>query len=766
MRAFSEISNLRFWSSPRARAPRTALSRKNFSHAAKSLLTALLIASLLAPPMAAQAPQRPPQQTDPRTAPPPPPPPRQQQEAVIRAFTDLVLVDAQVTDRAGRPIKGLKPENFTVTEDDKQQQISSFDYYDIETIETAGAEDQRPVVVHLGAVAAPDKVREMVKDRRMIVLFFDLTSMQPEELFRATDAGLKFLTEQMTAADLVAIVAFGTRLSVLANFTNDRDLLARAVRRMQPGKESQLAGGVEAAIPGEEAVTEDTGAAFTADETEFNIFNTDRKLAALQGIAELLRDIPGKKSVIHFGGGISQTGAENRSQLRAATDAANRANVSFYAVDSRGLQAAVPGGDASTGAQSGTAMFRGASVFRQIETRQGSVETLSTLAADTGGRAFYDTGDFREVFQKVHEDASGYYLLGYYSSNNQRDGRWRRIRVRVNVPGARLRFREGYYAPKTFGQFTAEDRERQLDDAMRAEMPRVELPLALELAQFRIGPNEIFVPIAAKIASSALEWAERRGRREAQFDFAAEVREENSGRPVAALRDTVRVRLEAERFRDVQQRAILYQGGVILGPGDYRVKFLARENESGRIGTFEQDFHIPRMDPAGLQLSTVLLSSQIEPVRRTSEVERRALGPDAKLERTPLEAGGERIIPSVTRVFTTEQRLYIFFQAYAPEGTSLERLRAGLVFFRGGERVSETPLVVPAELDTKSRTAAFRISLPLEKLATGRYTVQAIVIEAGREQAAFSWNHFALRTPPARPPAASPPADGAAFLLE
>ncbi len=724
------------------------------------LLTSLLIFTLAAGPsiLAQEKKQQP---ADPRQAPPPPPQePARRGEAVIRATADLVLIDVQVTDRDTKPIRGLKPEHFTILEDDKAQKLSHFDYFDIEKVETAGVTDAAPVVVPLGAIAAPEQVRQAVRDRRLVVLFFDMTSMQPEELQRATDAGQKYIREQMSPADLVAVVAFSNRLGVVAPFTNDREGLLAAVARLRPGKDSQLASqGTGAAAAGEEAATEDTGAAFSADETEFNIFNTDRKLAALEAVSEMLRGIPGKKSVVHFTGGITQTGEENRSQLRSATDAANRANVSLYTVDVRGLQAAIPGGDASQGGAAGTAMFSGAAVFRQVASRQDSRETLATLSADTGGRMFADSGDFKEVFDKVQGDTSGYYLVGYYSGNAQKDGRWRNVKVRVDTKaaalpsGARVRHREGYYAAKDYGLFTAEDRERQLDEAMRAENPRVELALALETAQFRLSAEETFVPVAAKLASSALEWAQKRGRHEAEFDFAAEVREETTGRPVAALRDTVKVKLEAERFAQVQQRAIVYQGGVILGPGNYRLKFLARENETGRVGTFEQGLSVAPRRAERLEISTVLLSSQLETVRKTGEVEKKALAPDARMQRSPLEVAGERIIPSVTRVFTTQQQLYVMFQAYVPQKSDAARLRAGLVFFRNGQRVSETPLVEAAELDARTRTAAFRLSLPLEKFAPGRYTVQAVAVEAGADQAAFAKSYFALRTPPAPKPA-------------
>jgi hypothetical protein len=357
----------------------------------------------------------------------------------------------------------------------------------------------------------------------------------------------------------------------------------------------------------------------------------------------------------------------------------------------------------------------------------------------------------------VQNDTSGYYLVGYYSTDTARDGAWRRIHVKINnLPaGAHVRTREGYYAPKDFGVFTTEDRERQLEDALNSDIPEVELPVAVETAQFRLGANQVFVPIAAKLAPSALQWAEKRGSRETAFDFAAEVRDAKTNRVVGALRDTITVKIDAEHFQDLQQRALVYQGGMLLAPGKYKLKFLARENESGRIGTFQDNLTIAAPQSDRLQLSTVLLSSQVEAVQNAAQVKTQALGQDAKMKSSPLDVGGERIIPSVTRVFTDQQTLYVFFQAYFPQKMDGNSLRAGLVFFRNGQRLSDTPMVAPAEFDEKNHGASFRISLPLAELGAGRYTVQAVVVEAGTQDAAFRRNYFAIR-PAAKPSAAIP----------
>jgi len=233
----------------------------------------LLLIPLAAHNSRSQPPQQAPQ-VNPRQAPAQPPTPLPRGKGTIRTTVDLVEIDVQITGRDGKPIKGLKQEQFTVTEDGKAQKVSTFEYNDIEKIETASAANEAPITVPIGSVTSSEPIKAVVHDHRMIVLFFDLTSLQPEDLLRSTRAAEKYLREQMTPADLVGVVAFGNTLKVVANFTNDRELLQQSVEALIPGHEAALAQLADAATAanGEAAVTEDTGAAFTADDTEFNVF--------------------------------------------------------------------------------------------------------------------------------------------------------------------------------------------------------------------------------------------------------------------------------------------------------------------------------------------------------------------------------------------------------------------------------------------------------------------------------------------------------------
>ena len=228
-------------------------------HIAQDFLASLLVMGLWLLPVAAQSqgqPDRPSQQpqdqpaqqqsnppasTAPQpTAVPAPAAPQQapqhrtHQTPPLRTSSDLVRIDVEVTDRSGAPIKGLRADQFSVTDNGKPQPITTFLYSDIEAVERAAPETQTPVTIPIDpATPLPeDAVSNAVRDRRLLVLFFDLTSMETDDLIRAHDAAQKFIDKQMTAADLVSIVVFGNRLSVWADFTNDRKVLSKAVAQL------------------------------------------------------------------------------------------------------------------------------------------------------------------------------------------------------------------------------------------------------------------------------------------------------------------------------------------------------------------------------------------------------------------------------------------------------------------------------------------------------------------------------------------------------
>jgi VWFA-related protein len=680
---------------------------------------------------------------------------------VIRAQRNEVLVDVRVWDKSGNPIVDLKQSDFHVLEDGTPQGINSFSLEDIARLATASAESGPPPIVNFAKLPANAEPAKILADHRLTVLFFDMTSMPVDDLGRALNAAENFVQKQMTPADLVAVTTYTSTLRVVQDFTNDRDALEAALGKIRIGESSSLAAaGTEGEAgttnaSGEEVVTQDVSAAFTPDETEFNIFNTDEKLSALQSLAETLRDVPGRKSVIHFSSGIERTGEENEAQLRATTDAANRSNVSFYTVDARGLAALPPGGDASSASPAGTAVYTGSAVHSQFSSLHGGRETLATLATDTGGRTFYDLNDYSPAFQEVQNENSSYYLLGYSPSNTKSDGRFRRIKVEVDRPGIKVDARPGYYAPKDFRQFTREDKEVQLEQAMSLDTPFVELPMAIEASYFRLPDKKYYVVLAAKIPGSSISFLNKSKTHQTEFDFAWRATDE-AGHTASALRDTLPVKLSGEDYERVLSGNILYEGGIELPPGRYNLKVVVRENERGKLGTFEQPLVLPVIGDAGLALSSVVVSNQLE----DSTTRNRAFRGSAQ---SPLRVGARAIVPSVTRVFRTNQDLYVYLQSYVgkPAGKGKEERAepqpanpfppaVALVFFRRGIKISEVGPLPGKAVKSANDKAEYFVKIPLDKFPPGRYWMQVNVLDPASDRAAFTRIPIAVMKPPAR----------------
>ena len=253
----------------------------------------------------------------------------------------------------------------------------------------------------------------------------------------------------------------------------------------------------------------------------------------MEDATKKLAAYPEKKALIYFSSGLTLTGLENQSQLRATVNSAVRANVSFYPVDARGLTASSPVGDASTASGRGTGAFTGATQSSRRSSTTGSQDTLYTLASDTGGKALVDSNDLALGIRQAQEDISSYYILGYYSSNAAEDGKFRKIQVKLVSKelqaSAKVDYRNGYYAGKVFAKFTSGDKERQLEEALTLGDPVSELPLALEVDYFRVAQNRYLVPISLKIPGSVLALAKKGGKQSTDFDFIGQVREATVG---------------------------------------------------------------------------------------------------------------------------------------------------------------------------------------------------------------------------------------------
>ncbi|MBI3208050.1 MAG: VWA domain-containing protein [Candidatus Solibacter usitatus] len=661
--------------------------------------------------------------------------------AKFTANTNLVIVDVTVKDKSGKPIEGLKAENFVVREDGAAQKISVFEFQklseDLKPPEPLSLKDQLKLPEEpVRAIKSEQPGTVQYRNKRLMVFYFDFSAMGMPEQLRAQTAALEYLDKKITKDDMVSVLLYTSTVNVLTDFTDDRNLLTGIVKGLPIGEMAEMAG---LADTGDEN-GEDTGAAFVADESEFNIFNTDRKLAAIEKASRMLASLPEKKALLYFSAGVSKTGVDNQAQLEATVNASMKANVAIYPVDTRGLTADPPGGDATKGGSRGSGNFNGSAYNSQRSQHNSSQETLMTLAADTGGKAFVDSNDLTAGIVQAQLDLKSYYVIGYYSSNSAEDGRYRKISVKLaGDVTAKLEHRPGYFASKVWTKMTGQDREQQLKEALSAGDPLTDLPLALQIDYFRISPTAYFVPVSVKIPGSVVALAAKGGASSTQLDFAGQIQDER--KTVAGnVRDNIKVKLDADSASKAARRSFQYDAGFTLGPGRYRMKFVVRENVSGKMGTFEAKFVIPDLsaETSGLKLSSIIWSSQSEPISKI-------VGAADKFNRkevaaNPLIIGERKLVPNITRVFRRKQDLFVNFDVYDalpdPASRKSRRVLVSMSLFNPkGEKAFEVgPLEAKELIGTRPEAVPVHIQVPLKDLAPGRYVCQLNVVdEVGRK---------------------------------
>ena len=659
--------------------------------------------------------------------------------ATFTAGTQLVVETVAVTDKKGAPVAGLTAKDFTVTEDGVPQAIRVFEYQELANAPEAAANaqsEQIHIYDKLGRTQisseAPGDNR--YKDRRLLAVYFDMTSMPPGDQLRALAAAQNFIRTQMTSADLVAILRYsGGAVEVLQDFTGDHDRLLSIIQTMIVGEGQGFGESTD------DASSSDTGAAFGQDDSEFNIFNTDRQLSALQTAANMLGRLSEKKALIYFASGLRLNGLNNQAQLRATVNSAIRAGVSFWPIDARGLVAQAPLGDATQGSPGNAGMYSGAASLAAATNFQQSQDTLYSLAADTGGKALLDNNDLARGLMDAARSISSYYIIGYYTSNTSQDGKFRRIRISLSGNlAANLDYRQGYFAGKQFTKFTAADKERQLEDALMLPDPITELTIAMEINYFQLNRAEYFVPVAVKIPGRELALAKRGGADRTVIDFIGEIKN-SFGTTIMNVRDKVSTKLSEATASELAKRPIVYDTGFTLLPGKYTIKFLARDDETGRIGTYQASFVIPNLnnEEKRLPISSVVLSSQRQEMK--GALYNAAKGKDTGEEAAnPLVQNGEKLIPSVTRVFSKDHSIYVYLQAYEQAAKEIEPLVAAVSFYRGQEKVFESrPIEARDRVNDRVNAIPLEFEIPLDKLAPGRYDCQVTVLNPDGRKAAF-----------------------------
>src|ERR1700678_2976248 len=356
------------------------------------------------------------------------------QPYTVSVKSQLVVESVVVKDKQGKFIPGLTAKDFALTEDGVVQTIRFCEHQALSAnaspvpAAAPGSEDIKIYKQLTRTQVKPETMEnDRYKNRRLLAIYFDMTAMRPADQLRALAAAEQFIRTQLTTVDLVSILRYqGGSVDILQDFTADRNKLLSILETLIVGE------GQGSAETLDDASSADTGAAFGQDDSEFNVFNTDRQLSALQTAAKMLGQVNEKKELIYFASGLRLQGIDNQAQMHATADTAIKAGVSIWTVDARGLVAQAPVGDAPQGSPGNQGVYTGAAAQAVTTNFQQSQDTLYALAGDTGGKAFLDNNDLTRGIEQAQQAISNYYILGYYTTNTAPNGKFRRIRISLN----------------------------------------------------------------------------------------------------------------------------------------------------------------------------------------------------------------------------------------------------------------------------------------------------------------------------------------------
>jgi VWFA-related protein len=725
-------------------------------------LLPLLLAALLA---TAGARPQPPQQTTPsqtpaaqQQQPPATAPEDTDDDEVVRITTNLVQVDAVVTDRGGKQVTNLTPEDFEILENGKPRQVTNFSYVRVAQ-PTTGPEPERARPRERNAATPPVPPARLRPEqvRRTVALVVDDLLMSAQSIQLARGALRKYVDEQVQPGDLVAIIRTSAGIGALQQFTNDRQALTRAIERVRwsprhGGKATPLestfdAGGVGGMPDSVDAVRSDLK---DYDEYRQEIF-TVGTMGALSFVVRGLRELPGRKAVILFSDGFllrDSKGDTTRytSALDRLIDLANRASVVFYAVDARGLQTAgFDAADNTAGSPIGTGGAPGIPTHRigeYLSSRSGQLfETqggLKKLTEATGGTALINRNDLNRGIRRALDDMSGYYLIGYRPDDAAFDaatGRVRFNRIEVKVKGhsdLRVRTRTGYVGlPETESQPKPHTRAEQLMAALVSPFGAASVNLRLTSLFIDAPGGDTAVRSMLVIDPRTLTFERQPdGQQQTKIDIIA-VTFGEEGRVVDQINRIETIRVPADSLERFKKEGMVYDLNVpVKRPGAYQLRIAVRDTATERTGSASQYVEVPDLKKNRLALSGLVVAT---PAPQAAGV---------------AEPQGDPATRRFRRGALLDYGLVIY-NARPDKATGRPRLTIQARIFREGQEVyaGQPQPFDPAQQSGLERIeAAGRLQLGAA-LEPGEYVLQVVVTDAlaGKSNAtATQWIDFEL----------------------
>jgi VWFA-related protein len=661
--------------------------------------------------------------------------------------TELVQLDVTVNDKEGHNVGGLTARDFLLIEDGRAQALSHFAVGGRPALESAGA---APVPNATQAAAPASPPPPSTPRGRYLVLVVDDLHTGQQDLPQAQKAMRRFVRTQISGDDKVAVITTSGSGGVSQDFTSDPDTLVKAIARVRSrydpvealgrpylteyqaelidrGDVQALRVATQELLQIDDYMGEDLAKTQAYNQARRVVVEvrqrSARALEVIESVVRGLAKLEGRKVVVLVSDGfLIGLGAPETSafDVRKITDAATRAGVVLYALDSRGLVAEPPGGDAS---------FRGPAVLTAPGGRQDlqdqSIEAMrqgmNALATDTGGFLVKNSNDLDEGLGRILRDNQAYYLLAYEPTNTARDGRFRKIQVRVRGrPELKVRTRSGYFAPdeKQAAGIALDPearREREMGQALGSLFPLPDLPLALSADFIAMPPQGPQAVLKIHVDLRNVPFQQNDGRYRAELEIVGAVYDEGGKLVGEIAGEKAALNLTPESYLSTIAEGMNLMRSVPLSPGQYQVRLAARESSRSLLGSASQWVDIPDIDAQPLTLSSVFLLADV-PVKASPGAK-----PDAGQERALVDVQMEK-------VFRAGQGLHYVVQLYTPAQGRPGAVTLQAQVWRGSKLVGVTP---KHELADTTGVRKWSERIALDAFAPGDYELRVVASDPG-----------------------------------
>lgn len=547
---------------------------------------------------------------------------QQDQDAVVRISTQLVQVDAVVTDKKGNHVEDLTADDFELFVDGKKQNLTHFKHVSLPPVKR-----ELPPVKKADAPPAPPnmptKQIEPREVRRTIAFVVDDLGLSFTSTERVRETLRQFLDRQMQPGDLVAIIRTGRGLGMLEQFTSDKRILYSAIDKLvwNPLSRDMVPNfGSEAGLNDTDQGQQDASDQQSMDDAMGNFRDTlfaTGTLGAINFVVNGLRGLPGRKSVILLSDGfriyppssnLNDPDAVNESEmvqqaLKQLVEMANRSSVVVYSMDAKGLMPLVPGGE--TGGRPS-----GDSYAKAMQDNQEALEGPMSLAAQTGGFATFNNNDLNIGIQEALYDQQSYYLIGFDPEDQMFDRKQHKIKVTAKRPDLRVRARQGFYGFSDDETHEVEKtRGQQIFGALLSPLGVRELNLRMTPYYFNSDKEGPLVRTLFHIDSARLNFKDAAdGKKTINLDLAA-FAFDDKGTAIDLNAKHVALTFDEAQYKQVMTEGLTYRADFpIKKPGAYQFRAVLRDAASGKLGTASQFINVPDLSKNRLAMSGLVLS--------------------------------------------------------------------------------------------------------------------------------------------------------------